>query len=171
MCVLYVEILCADRFELDWAHDDYFVACYMFMYFSCIRTFLFFLLIFVIDWYSCACLSLSFFWIVCTWHPSAKLLRLRTLFVPGHLLLLILLLFMSSSMMIKHVKTFQRTFLDVAFIRNAKSFFLTSPILIYPLSFTLGVGSPFMISRLVVPSWSYKSFIPICTDYDGRHMP
>ena len=31
------------------------------MHFSCIRTFLFFLLIFVIDWYSFACLSLSLF--------------------------------------------------------------------------------------------------------------
>ena len=91
-------------------------------------------------------LFLSLFRLVYAWHQKASLLRPRTLFVPGHLLLIPLLL-MSGFMMIKPVKTFQRIFLDVAFIRNAKSFFRTFSILTYPPSSTIRVGSPFMTSR------------------------
>ena len=40
MCVLYVETMCANKFGLGWAHDVFNVACYMFMHFSCIRTFI-----------------------------------------------------------------------------------------------------------------------------------
>ena len=109
-------------------------------------------------------LSLSFFWIVCAWHLSANVLHLGTLFVPGHLLLLILHPVMLGFVMIKLVKTFQRTFLNVAFIQNAKLSFRISPILIYPLSLTVRVRNPFMIYWSIVPLWSYKSFTPICTD-------
>ena len=109
-------------------------------------------------------LSLSFFWIVCAWHLSANVLRLGTLFVLGHLLLLILHPVMLGFVMIKLVKTFQRTFLNVAFIQNAKLSFRISPILIYPLSLTVRVRNPFMIYWSIVPLWSYKSFTPICTD-------
>ena len=112
----------------------------------------------------CVSLSLSFYRILCAWHPSTSLLRPETLFVSGHLLLLILLLLMSGSMMIKPIRTFQRTFLDVAFIRNAKSSFWISPILTYPLSLIVGVRNFFVISRSAVPLWSYKSFTPICMD-------
>ena len=97
-------------------------------------------------------LSLSLFQMVCAWHPSAKLLRPRTLFILGHLLPLTLPPFTFNSMMIKPVRTFRKTFLDVAFIWNARSFFWTSPILIYPLSFTVGVRSSFVTSRSVVLS-------------------
>ena len=168
MCALYVEIMCADRFGLGWAHDAYIVACHMFMYFLCMHT----ILLLFWYWYCLVlfCLSLSFSLslshslIVCTWHPSAKLLHLGTLFVPRHHLLLILAFFMSGSVIIKPVRTFPRTFLGVAFTRNARSFFLTSPILTFPLSFTIGVRGPFVISRLVVPPWSYKNFTLICTN-------
>ena len=51
-------------------------------------------------------LSLSLSWIVRVWHPSTKLLRPRTLFVPGHHRL-IPLLFLSGFVMIKSVRTFQ----------------------------------------------------------------
>ena len=40
----------------------------------------------------------------------------------------------------------------------------TSLILLYPLSFIVGVRSLFARSRWVVPPWSYKSFTPICMD-------
>ena len=154
MCVLYVEILCTDRFRLGWAHDVILlhVTCSC-IFHAYVPFFIFFIIIcyWLVLFCVCVSLSLSFFWIVCAWHPSAKLLRPGTLFVPRHLLLLILLLFMTGSVMIKLVRTFWRTFLDVAFIRNAKSFFLTSPILIYPLSLTVGVGNPFVISRSSIP--------------------
>ena len=117
----------------------------------------------IVDWYFLL-VSLSFFWIVCAWHLSANPLRPGTLFVLLHLLLLILLLFTSGSMMRRPIRTSQRTSPDVVFIWNAKSFFLTSPILIYPSLLTVGVGNSFVISRSVVPLWSYRSSAPICTD-------
>ena len=113
----------------------------------------------------CFSLSLSLFLsprIVCTWYLSANLLCIGTLFILRHLLLLILHPLMSGSMMIKPVRTFRRTFLNVAFIRNARLSFRIFPILTYPLSLTVGVGSPFVISWSIVPLWSYRSFTPIC---------
>ena len=91
-------------------------------------------------------LFLSFFLLVALWHLNENLLRPGTLFV---LVLLILLPLMFGSMMIKPNKTFRRTFLDEAFIQNAKSFSRTSPTLTYLLSFTVGVGSHY------VTSWSF----------------
>ena len=58
---------------------------------------------------------------------------------------------------------YRRTFLDMAFIRNARSSFRISPILTYPLSLPIGVGSPFMTSWLAIPLWSCRSFTPTCT--------
>ena len=108
-------------------------------------------------------LSLSFFRLVCAWHPSTSLLHPGTFFVLGHYFLMILLL-MSSFVMIKPVRTFRRTFLHATFIWNAKSSFWTFPILTYLLSFTVGVGSPFVTSRSAVPLWSFRNFTPICID-------
>ena len=71
-------------------------------------------------------LSFSFFWLVYSWNQrKASLLRPGTLFIPRHHLLPLLILppLMFSSLIIKLVRTFQRTFLDAAFIRNAKSSF------------------------------------------------
>ena len=79
-------------------------------------------------------------------------------------LLLILRLLMLGSVMIKPVWTFRRTFLDATFIRNAKSSFRIFPILTFPLSLTVGVGSSFVTSGSLDPPWSYRSFTPICTD-------
>ena len=62
------------------------------------------------------------------------------------------------------VQTSQRTFLDKAFIRNAKSSYWIFPILTFPLSSTVGVGSHFMASWSLVPPWSYRSFTPTCTN-------
>ena len=61
-------------------------------------------------------LSLSFFRLVVLLHLNKNLLRSKTLFVPGHLLLLILLPFMFGFVIIKADWTFRRTFLDEAFI-------------------------------------------------------
>ena len=165
MCALYVEIMCADRFGLSWAHDAYIVTCHIFMH-TYHSSLILILILFgtLLRLSFSLSLSLSLSLIVCTWHPSAKLLHLGTLFVLRHHLLLILAFFMSGSVIIKPVKTFPRTFLGVAFTRNARSFFLTSPILTFPLSFTIEVRGPFVISRLVVPPWSYKNFTLICTN-------
>ena len=104
----------------------------------------------------CVSLSLSLSLIVCTWHPRVSLLRPKTLFVLGHLLFLILLLFMFDFVMKRPVRTPWRTFLDVAFIRNARwSFWI---------SLTVGVRHLFVRSQWVVPPWSYRSFTSICTD-------
>ena len=148
MCAFFVGISCVGRFGLGWAHDVFTVACHMFMHFSCIHTILFLLFDIVVDWYFSASLSLSlsFFGKVCAWHPSANPLHRRTLFVLGHLLLLILYPLMLGFVMLKPIRTFQRTFLNVAFIRNARLSFQISSILIYPLLLTKGVGNPFMIS-------------------------
>ena len=136
----------------------------MFMHFSCIRTSLFYLIdIDLIGTLLLVSFSFSFFRLVCTWHLSASLLRPRTLFVLGQHLLLILLLLLGF-MMINPIKTFQRTFLDAAFIRSAKSSFWIFPILTFPLSSTIRVGSLFMTSWSLVSQWSYRSFTSICID-------
>ena len=109
-------------------------------------------------------ISLSFFRLVALWHLIENLLRLGTLFVLGHLLLLILLPLMFGSMMIKPNKTFRRTFLDEAFIRNTKSFCWTSPTLTYPLSFTVGVENHCVMSWSLVHPCLSKSSTPTCMD-------
>ena len=58
MCVFYVGTLCAGRFGLGWAHDDFFVARHMIMHYSCISTF-YFLIFGTICWLVLFCLSFS----------------------------------------------------------------------------------------------------------------
>ena len=115
----------------------------------------------------CVSLSLSLFLspsrLVALWHLNENPLRLKILFVLGHLPL-ILPPPMSNSMMRRPSRTSRRTFHDAAFIQNAKSFYQIFPILTFPLSSIVGVRSHCMASSSLVPSWSYKSFTPICTD-------
>ena len=60
MCVYYVEIMCAGKIGLGWAHDVFIIACHMLVHFPCIRTILFsILLILICAWYFFSCLSLS----------------------------------------------------------------------------------------------------------------
>ena len=128
---------------------------YIFIYLNCFGTFL----------------SVSFFfphslvYVSVSWHQNVSLLCPRTLLVPGHLLLLLIppsLLF--GFVMSKPERTFQRTFLNEAFIRNAKSFCRTSPTLTYPLSFIVGVESHCVTSWSPVhPCWS-RSFTSTCMD-------
>ena len=103
---------------------------------------------------SSVCVSL------CLWHLNASLVHPRTLFVLGHPLRLILLLPLFNFVMRMPKRTSWRTFLDEAFIWNAKSFFQTSPTLTYPLSFTVGVRSHCVtFQSTVLLCWS-RSFTP-----------
>ena len=95
---------------------------------------------------------------LCLWHPNASLLCPGTLFIPRHPLRLILLLHLFSFMMRMPKRPSRRTFLDEAFILNAKSSWRTSPTLNYPLSFIVGVGSHCVTPQSHVhPCWS-RSF-------------
>ena len=138
----------------DWAKPMMFllfhVTCSC-IFHAYILLFSFFLILSLIGTLLRLSLSLSFFRILYAWHPSAKLLRLETLFVPRHPFLLILPLYMSSAVMRRPVGISRRTFLGVAFIRNAMSSFRIFSILTYPLSSTVGVGNPFVTSRSAVP--------------------
>ena len=109
-------------------------------------------------------LSLSLSRLVTLWHPNKNPLRPRTLFVLGHLLLLTPLLLTYNFVMIKPVRTFQRTCHDKAFIRSAKSFYWNFPILTFPLSSTVKVGSHCVASQSLVPLWLYRSFTPTNTN-------
>ena len=129
------------------------------MHYSCICTFISFFLVLYADWCFSACLSLSR--IVCIWHPSAKLLHPRTLFVMRHLLLT-LLHFMSGSVMRRPVRTSRRTSPNVELILNATLSSQIFPILLYPLSFMVGDGNLCVRYLWVVPPWSYRSSTPIC---------
>ena len=114
------------------------------MHFPCIHTlFSIYLLYLKCVWSfsDCLFLSLSFlFTLVVSMAPKHKS-RPRTLFIPGHHLLLILLLLIFGFMMRMPEKTSRRTFLDKMFIRNVESFWQTSPTLTYPMSFTVEFGS------------------------------
>ena len=141
---------------LDWAKPmmQFFFAChmllhshahilsfqYIFIYLNCFGTFL----------------SVSFsppppphslIYVSASWHQNVNLLCPRTLCVLGHLLLLIPPPLLFDSMMSKPERTSWRTFLDEAFIKNAKSFCQTSLTLTYLLSFTVEIGSHYVTSR------------------------
>ena len=65
-------------------------------------------------------------------------------------------------MMMMPTRHSRRTFLDAAFIRNAKSFWRTSPTPTFPMSFTIGDGSHCVMSRPPVLSCLSRSFTPTC---------
>ena len=123
----------------------------MIMHYSCIRTFFSFsfVLYLLIGAFLFLSLSLSLSDSL-RMAPNANLLHPKTLFVPGHHLLPSLLHSMSGSLMRRPVRTSRRTSPNVAFIRNAMLSYRTSPIALYPLSFTVGVGNLFVRSQRVV---------------------
>ena len=152
-CVFYMLETCV-LVGLDYAEPMMFLLLHVTcscIFHAYIPFFYFFMVLLFIGAFRPLSLSLLFFRIVYTWHPSTNPLCPGTLFVPRHLLLLILLLFTFGSVMRRLVKTSWRTSLDVAFIQNAKSLFLNSPILTYPLSLIIGVGNPFVRSQSAVP--------------------
>ena len=168
MCAIYVELLCAVRFGLGWAHDSFFVCMSHVHAFSCIRIFISlysYILMCLVLFYVSLFLPISLFRLVASCHLNENPLYPRTLFVLGHpLLLLTLHLLTYDLVMIKPERTFQRTFLNEAFIQNAKSFYRIFPILTYPLSSTVGAGGHYVTSQSLVPLWSNMSFTPICTN-------
>ena len=156
-CVLYL-LQCCVLVGLDWAkpmmHLFLHVTCHMFMHSHAYVPSILYILIYLLFWYFSDCLPLflSFFHLVASWNLNENLFRPRILFVLGHLLPLTPLHLTFGSMMRRLVRTSRRTFPDEAFIRNAKSFYRTSPILIYPLLFTVEIGSHCMASwSLVLP--------------------
>ena len=171
MCVI---CLCADRFGLGWAHDAISFACHMFIHFPCIRT------SFQYTWYIWNCLGLfwlSFFLSLsvslhysCLWHLSVNPLQPGTVFVPVLLHHLILLYLISGFVMMMPLRHFQRTFLDEAFIRNAKSSWWILQTPTFPLSFTVGDGSHCVTSQSPVLSCLSRSFTPTCTGLIGQYL-
>ena len=158
---LYVGTLCSIRIGLGWTHDAIFFARHMFMHYSYIHTFFIFIFGTLCWWCFSVCLSLSLSFslslslslslshIACTWHPSPKLLHPGTLFMFG-------------SIMRRPVRTSQRTFPDVVFIRNTMWFYRIFSILFYPLSFTVRDRNLYVRYLWDIPSWSYKSSTPVC---------
>ena len=152
MCAIYVVLLCVGRFGLGSAHDVFkFVrhmpthchayipsVSYILIYY-CVSTFF----ILSLSLHSCVSMLL--------WHLNANLLYPRTFCILGHLLPLTPHLLLFGFVMRMPERTSRRTFVNEAFIRNATSFYQTFPILTYPLSFTVGVGSHFVTSRSLVP--------------------
>ena len=156
--------LCASRFILGWARDAFYFAHHMLMHFHAYVPYIQYIFVYLncllLFWLSLSSPSLSLsFTLMRQWHRNVNLLRPKTLFVPRHLPL-ILLHPISGSVMIKAVRTFWRTFPDKAFIWNTKSSYQIFPILAFSLSYTVGVRSHCVASRLLVFPWSYMSFTP-----------
>ena len=89
-------------------------------------------------------LSLSISRINYAWHLSVNLLRLKTLLVPGVLLLISFPLFTFDFVMGRPNRTSLKTFINVAFIRSAMSVYWTFLTLLYPESFRLKDGNLFV---------------------------
>ena len=128
-----------------------------------VPSFIFILILICVGSFLCVSFSLFFFWLVALWNLNENPLHPRTLFVLGHLPL-ILPPPMSGFVMRRPSRTSQRTFHDAVFIRNAKSFSRTSPTLTYPLSFTVGVRSHYVMSRSLVHPCLSRSSTSTCMD-------
>ena len=151
---------------LDWAEPMMFLTLHvtcLCIFHAYVPSFIFILILTCVGAFLCLSFSLSFLQLVALWHLNENPLRPRTLFVLGHLPL-ILPPPMLGFVIRRPSRTSRRTFHDAAFIQNAKSFYQIFPILTFPPSSIVGVRSHCMASSSLVPSWSYKSFTPICTD-------
>ena len=120
-CVLYM-LSCCVLVGLDWAESMMFLNLHVIC--SCIRTFIFLYSYILLCWYFFDSLSPSLHSCVSLllWHLNTNVLRPRTLYVLGHLLPLTLHLLLFGSMIRMLERTFRRTFVLKAFIRNATSF-------------------------------------------------
>ena len=108
-------------------------------------------------------LPLFLFTLVMSLAPKRKSTLARNPLVPELLHPLIPLCLIFGSMMMMPSKHSRRTFLDQAFIRNAKSFYQTLLTPTFPLSFTVRDGSHCVTSQSPVLSCLSKSFTPTCT--------
>ena len=143
MCVYFVAMTCAVKFGLGWAHDVFKFACHMFMH-----TYLHFFIFLYIDVFGAflhVSLSPSLFLLVsCIMEPKWKSTPSQNPLcsrassssdhTPPHVQ------FCDDTGHPLSERTFWRTFVDKAFIQNAKSSYRNFLILTYPLSFTIGVG-------------------------------
>ena len=163
---------CCVLVGLDWAEPMIFLLLHItcsWIFHAYVSSFIFILiLILLVLFWLFFSLPLSLFlMLVASWHINKNSFRLGTLFTSGHLLLLLLLtplLLTYGSVMRRTNQNSRKTFHDVAFIRNVKSFYQTFLILTYPLSSTVGVGSHFMASQSRALPWSYRSSTTICMD-------
>ena len=124
---------------LDWTKPMMFLSLHVTcscIFHAYVPSFIFILILICVGAFLRVSFSLSFFWLVTLWHLNENPLRPRILFILGYLLLHFLnpLLLTYSSVKIKPVRTFQRTFNNKAFIRKAKSFYR-----IFPIQSRLGV--------------------------------
>ena len=145
---------CCVLVGLDWAEPMIFSSLHVTcpcIFHANIPSFIFILILIHVGAFLHVSFSLSFFQLVALWHLNELPLCPRTLFILKYLLLLTPLLLSYGSMIIKLKRTFRRTSHDTAFIQNAKSFYQTFPILNFPLSSTVGVGSHFVASRSLIP--------------------
>ena len=173
-CILGVCYICwtvCVLLGLDWAEP----MMHLYLHVTCLCIFMHTYLQFFIIWYI---FLLVLFWLslslslslsltlVASWHLNVNPLRLETIFILGHLLLLFLtpVHLTYGSVMRRPSRTSQRTFHDEAFIRNAKSFYQIFLTLTYPLLSTVRVGSDYVVSQSHALPWSYWSSTPICTD-------
>ena len=115
----------------------FFFSIYL-LYLKCVGTFL---IVSLSLPFSSICVSL------CLWHLNVSLFRPKTLFVLGHPFHLTLLLHLFSFVMKMPERPSRRTFLNEAFILNAKLSWRTSPTLTYPMSFIVKVRSHYVTSR------------------------
>ena len=96
-------------------------------------------------------------------HSDGSPFQPGTFFILMALRLLILPLSLFGSVMMMPTRHSRRTFLDEVFIRNAKSYWRTSPTLTFPLSFTIGNRSHCVTSRSPILSCLSRSFTPTRT--------
>ena len=149
-CVLYL-LHCCVLLGLDWVELMMFLSLHVTC--SCIfmHTYLQFFIFLYIDVVSAFLLvSLSpslFLSVSCFMAPKRKSIPSQNP-LPSKVILLLLTY---GSVMIKPGRTLRRTFLDKAFIRNAKSFYQIFSILTFPLSSSVAVGSHCVASRSLVP--------------------
>ena len=104
----------------------------------------------------------EFLHLSCLRNLSIDPLQPGTLFIPELLRPLILHYLIFGSVMKMPIRHSRRTFLDEAFIRNAKSYCQTLPTPTFLLSFTVGDGSHYVTSQSPVLLCLSKSFTPTC---------
>ena len=126
----------------------------MFMHSPCIRTLFSIYLLYLNCFGTFLIVSLSLplvlFTLVMSMAPKRKSTSSQNPLCFGARLLLILLLLIFGSVMRMRERTSRRNFFDKVFIRNVESFWRTSPTLTFPLSFTIGDGSHYVMSRSLV---------------------
>ena len=142
---------------------SYTYVLYFSIYFLYLNCFGAFLIVSLFPSLFCLC------WL-CLWHLSINPLRLGTLFIPMPLRFLILLLSLFGSVMMMPTWNSWRTFLDAAFILNAKSFWQTSPTPTFPLSFTIEDGSHYVMSWSLFLLCLSKSFTSTCTSFSTSFL-